>query len=241
MPIVGQLDIDISCDEILQRLSPTGPAFSARPAAAMVARILEVIRRDRLITPQASFGCIDVRRGARRRIDLQDGSTLALERPIAQMSHAESILAAAWSLGPGVSHAVSEAFRRRTGLQALMLDEVASLFLFRLGERLLERLRQRFAARGLCIGAPLAPGDGALALTAQGLVLKLADARQIGIGLGQSGVMSPLKTATAVAAVGRRIRAPQRDWSCTGCASIAACRLRTDQVTRTGHDHALCS
>lgn len=234
--MLDPIEVTLSREEILRRLPLATPAFAARPAGALVAGLLERIDAERLIAPRAAFRCIGVRRGGQLGIDLEDGSAFEFARPAPQWSRAESAVVAVWSLGPGVSRAIAAAFERRKGLQALLLDEIASLLVFRLGEVLFERLRQRFAAQGLGMGRPFAPGDGVLALAAQARVLALAGAGRIDVGLGQGGVMSPLKTASAVVAVGRRVRRPRHAAACADCASRARCRLRADRSSGTGHD-----
>ncbi|MCC7257882.1 MAG: hypothetical protein IT486_05885 [Gammaproteobacteria bacterium] len=240
MTIVEQPDLEISPADVLRRLRLTGRAFTARPAETMVTALLGELQRERLVEPRASYGCTAVRSADARRLDLDDGSTLVLQRPVAQAARAQQVLAAAWSLGPGIAQAVAQRFRDRRGLQALVLDEIASLLVMRLGERLFAELRHEFAARGLGIGRALAPGDGALALGAQAAVLQLAGADRIGVGLAAGGVMSPLKTATALALVGPRIRRPRRDRSCRDCRSRAGCRLRSDHEAGAVHDVLAC-
>ncbi|CAG0944754.1 hypothetical protein GPROT2_02830 [Gammaproteobacteria bacterium] len=219
--VVADFDLHLSCDEVLRRLALDGPAFRARPARAMVAELLERIRCERLIRPRASYRCIGLQGGE------GDGMRRLLEpgRRLPQRARAEFVLAAAWSLGPGVSAAVAQAFGQRRGLQALVLDELASLFVFRLGEQLFARLREDLATQGLAVGRPEAPGDGVVALTAQAPLLQLAGAGRIGITLAGSGVMSPLKTATALAPVGRQVRPPRQDRPGCACASGARCRF----------------
>lgn len=233
--VIADFDLDLCSDEVIARLAAGGPAFRARPARMLVDDLLARIREGRLVRPQASYRCIALRPAAGRGIDLEAQQLFEPGCRLVQRSRAGFLLVAAWSLGPAVSLAVTEAFRERRALQGLLLDEIASLLVFRLGEQLLSRVRQRLATEGLGVGRPQAPGDGQVALAAQATLLRLSGAARIGVSLGGSGVLAPLKTATALAPVGQHIRQPRQDWSCAGCASRSSCRLRWRGQRGTTH------
>lgn len=237
--VIADFDLDLCSDEVIARLAPGGPAFRARPARRLVDELLARIGEERLVRAQASYRCIALRSAAGRGIDLDAQQMFEPGCRLSQRSRAGFLLVAAWSLGPAVSLAVTEAFRERRAMQALLLDEIASLLVFRLGEQLFARIRQRLAARGLGVGRPQAPGDGQVALAAQARLLRLAGAARIGVSLGDSGTLAPLKTATALAPVGQDIRQPRQDWSCAGCASRNSCRLRWRGWRGTGHGSRL--
>lgn len=237
--VIADFDLDLCSDEVIARLAPSGPAFRARPARMLVDELLARIGEERLVKAQASYRCIALRSAAGRGIDLDVQQMFEPGCRLSQRSRAGFLLVAAWSLGPAVSLAVTEAFRERRAMQALLLDEIASLLVFRLGEQLFARIRQRLAARGLGVGRPQAPGDGQVALAAQARLLRLAGAARIGVSLGDSGTLAPLKTATALAPVGQDIRQPRQDWSCAGCASRNSCRLRWRGWRGTGHGSRL--
>ena len=71
----------------------------------------------------------------------------------------------------------------------------------------------------------LRAGDPGLALEAQGAVLRLSAAAGIGITLGESFLMHPLKSTTMVLGVGENL--PASSWSrCDACTSRDRCGVR---------------
>lgn len=234
MPVIAPLEVALSRDEVLERLQLSSPAFSARSAPAAVTDILETIEEDHLLIPQASYAFHAIGRTDRQRMEFSDGTVLSFEEPSTDHDAADSMLSAAWTLGPRVSTAVSDAFAKKRYLDGFLLHEIASLFLFKLGENLFEQLSEETAARGKNIGRAICPGDEELDISVQETVSALAQAGRIGIELGSAGALAPTMSATAVAFVGNQIQAPQHRWSCDTCRARKNCRLRHRQKAGAG-------
>ena len=164
MALIADFDLELSSEDVLGRLMLGGRAFRARPAAVMVAGLLARLREEQLLRPQASYSCVALRHGTQAGFDPEAAGLFEPGRRLSQRSRAGFIVAAVWSLGPDVSRAIADGFRQRRALQALVLDEIASLLVFRLGEQLFARLRQQLAVQGLCVGRPQRPGDGVVTL-----------------------------------------------------------------------------
>jgi hypothetical protein len=235
MPVISSMDVALARDEVLARLPLSSPAFSTRAAPALVTGLLDSIAQDRLVTSRACYEFVRIDRVAGRRIELDGDCVLIAETPLTGIDGADSLLLAAWTLGPRISTAVSEAFAQRQYLAGFLLHEIASLLLFRLGETLFDQLSGKIAARGANIGMAIAPGDGCLGLSAQKTVLSLAGAGRINIDGGVDSPMSPLKSATAIAPVGRAVKRPRYRWDCEQCRVRDTCRLRHGRTT--DHDH----
>jgi hypothetical protein len=83
--------------------------------------------------------------------------------------------------------------------------------------------------RALTMSGELRAGDPGLALDAQGAVLRLACAGNIGIELGESLLMHPLKSITMVLGVG--VDLPASTWSrCDTCNFRARCGVRSRAI-----------
>jgi len=226
MPVISSMNVALSTDEVLERLPLSSPAFSTRPAPAVISDILNTIEKDRLVEPRASFGFHDVDRVDGTQLKLKCGAILTFEKAQAGIDDADRVVAAAWSLGSRASTAISNAFSQRQFLSGFLLHEIASLLLFRLGENLFDLVSEKTSLKEMNIGRIMAPGDSELALPQQAGVLTLAQGERIGIELSGSGALMPAMSATAVAMMGCRIRRPKHRWSCNECRVRATCRLR---------------
>jgi len=231
--VIGGEKVYLTADQVLARLPLSSPAFSARPAREMVNGILDIIDADQLITARSSFNFHDIAQVEGSRVELTSGAVLKTETPLAELAVANSILCAAWTLGSRISTAISDAFTKRDYLRGFVLDEIASLFLYRLGENLFEQQSGRLASRciNINIGKAVAPGDGLLDLSAQETILSLADAQSVGIECSASSPMSPIKSASAIAPIGQLVHTPEHRWSCEECLTSQTCRLRHAQLS----------
>ena len=209
---------------ILGRLPASGLAHARRPMAA--AEALHLLRAERLAVPRIAVGVHAVVAVDACRLVIANGTQLTFDAPRPETARASHVLAAAWTLGEGLSAAVSREFAARRYVRAQMLDDLGTALLFRLAERLFARAASRAARSGTSLGSPLAPGDTALGLSMLAPVLDLARAGRAGIRLVEAGAMWPPKSGAAVALVGTDLSAVHSDWDCTACRSADGCRWR---------------
>ncbi len=126
------------------------------------------------------------------------------------------------TVGPRLPARVTALFGERRASLAVALDELGSEMLFALGRRIQDRMLSECYRKRLSMGAELAAGDPGLGLDAQAAVLRLAGAESIGVGLHRGGLLTPLKSASVVFAVGRNL--PESSWSrCESCPSRTKC------------------
>jgi len=225
----------LTSDEVLERLPLNSRAFSARYARGLVDDILGSIEAGGLVEPHASYRLHDIDFVSSRSIGLKSGLVLNAEGIPVDMAGAQMLVCAVWSIGSKISGAVSGAFTSGDYLRGFVMDEIATLILFRLGENLFEQLAGRFAVGEMQIGRALAPGDGYLGLAEQQTILQLAGGGSIGVGCARSGFLSPLKSASALAPLGCTVAVPCHRWSCTACDSGESCRLRSRPPAESRH------
>jgi hypothetical protein len=129
------------------------------------------------------------------------------------------------TLGPALPARIQELFRGRQPGLAVGLDELGNELLFALIRRAQDRILTDARRQGLTMAGELCAGDPGLALSAQPLVLQLADASSIGVVLTPSLLMQPEKSSSSVLGVG--IDLPATDWSrCDECRSRERCAHR---------------
>jgi hypothetical protein len=128
------------------------------------------------------------------------------------------------TLGPAIEQRISELFAARHASLAMALDELGNELLFAVSRRAQDRMLADAARRKLSMAGELRPGDPGLALDAQAAVLRLALAENIGVSLGNGGLMHPVKSCSMVMGVG--IDLPPVQWSrCDQCPTRDKCRV----------------
>jgi hypothetical protein len=140
-----------------------------------------------------------------------------------------ALACAACTLGPALERRVSELFAQRRASLAMALDELGNELLFDISRRAQDRMQAEVSRRALTMSGELRAGDPGLALDAQGAVLRLACAESIGISLGESLLMHPLKSISMVLGVG--VDLPAATWSrCDTCNSRDRCGVRSRAI-----------
>ena len=209
------------------RQAQTAP-LNGRPSPARTrlrAQALAMAREDALVEAAFSYRIVSLQAPAAP--VLQAGGE-SLEAPWLLPASGEltAVACGVCTLGPALERRVSELFGERRASLAMALDELGNELLFDISRRAQDRMQAEVSRRGLTMSGELRAGDPGLALEAQGAVLRLAGAGGIGISLGESFLMHPLKSTSMVLGVG--VDLPASAWSrCDTCNSRAKCGVRS--------------
>lgn len=225
MPIT-EADIALSTDVVLARLDFSSLAFAQRSARNLVSSILDEIRNDELLGVRISYRVHDIAAQDRYSIETQTGALIRFIDRGENFDRASHLLCASWTLGERISDAIREAFSRGKLLHGFMMDEIASLWLFEVAEKIFVDFRKNAASDKLAMSRVFAPGDQHIDIDQQDKVLTLAGGREAGISLAAAGVLAPVKSGTGLVELGPGIQACQHIFSCGDCRARAYCRLR---------------
>ncbi len=206
------------------RTAPLG----GRPSPARTrlrAQALAMARDDSLVQAAYSYRIVPLA-GAPAPVLRAGGEALEAPWLLPARGELTALACGACTLGPGLERRVSELFAQHRASLAVALDELGNELLFEVGRRAQDRMQADAGRRALTMSGELRAGDPGLALDAQGAVLRLAGAERIGISLGDSLLMRPLKSTSMVLGVG--IGLPASAWSrCDACNSRAKCAVRS--------------
>jgi hypothetical protein len=167
-------------------------------------------------TEGISAGCVNLKGGAR----LQGG-------PIADvMAGAAEIAVGVCTVGEGISERVRELQKDRRLLVGLLLDELGSWAVDSVRQQVCRRLQVEAEGLGLRVSTSLSPGESAWGLQDQPVLFSLVDAGAIGVSLGESLVMRPLKSLSYVIGRGRTRLGHEGGQNCDFCALGDRCTYR---------------
>lgn len=117
---------------------------------------------------------------------------------------------------------------------AMLLDACANSAVENLCDCVNGEVRSEYEDKGLFITDRYSPGYGDFPLDIQNNFCSALDtARKIGVTVGESGLMSPMKSVTAIIGISKN---PQRsrETGCAGCIKIKSCTFRERGVTCYG-------
>jgi hypothetical protein len=212
------------------RQAQTAP-LNGRPSPARTrlrAQALAMARDDALVNAAYSYRIVTLEGPA---APLLHAGGESLEAPwlLPVSGDLTALACGVCTLGPALERRVSELFAQRRASLAMALDELGNELLFDISRRAQDRMQAEVNRSGLSMSGELRAGDPGLALDAQGAVLRLACAASIGISLGDSLLMHPMKSTSMVLGVG--VNLPASSWSrCDTCNSRAKCGVRLRAV-----------
>ena len=197
------------------RLSPARRRLRERAAA--------LIRSENLAEGSFCYRIVPVGEAPDGRFRL-GGEAIDAPRLLPECGQLTALACAACTLGPHLESTVSRLFRERQAALAVALDELGNELLGVLNRKVQDRMLADTRRRQLEMAGELRAGDPGLALSAQGPVLRLAEADRIGLTLSPGGLLHPLKSLTMVLGVGRDL--PEVLWSrCDDCGSRERCSI----------------
>jgi len=236
--LITETSVSLSTDAVLARLDFSTLAFARRSAPALVNEILDEIRDDALLRVRISYRLHDIVRQDRYCIETQSGVVVSFVDRGEKPDRASRLLCASWTLGEQISVAIRKAFIRGRYLHGLVLDEIASLWLFEVAERVFANFGKEAARDELAMSRVFAPGDGQISIDQQKKVLTLAGGAEAGISIAPAGVLAPVKSGTGLVELVPGIEACRHIFSCEDCRAHIHCRLRqrngTD-ISPAGH------
>ncbi len=126
------------------------------------------------------------------------------------------------TLGAEFEHRISTLFGERKASLAVALDSLANELLMDVSRRPQDRILAAAQKQGLDVSGELHAGDPGLDLSAQGLVLRMAEAHSVGVHVSAGLLLNPLKSTSVVFGVGENL--PAATWSrCDECRSRPKC------------------
>ena len=155
---------------------------------------------------------------------LSVGETRLDSAVVAEYLHqATHLVCGVCTLGQPLMQQIRSWFAEKKHLHAVLLDEIGTLLLYKIGEYFELLMCEQAKAMGLQASSALNPGDNGFDLCWQGTVLELAGGSAVGVTMQGSGTLSPHKSLTSVIGLGRDMPARSRAERCQDCGSRHRC------------------
>ncbi len=192
----------------------------------MLSELLARIEANLWIQPKISFNVWPIVSSGPGWLELRGGSRIVSGALGHYMPGASHLAAGVCTIGDAVEKHVSEGFAASDRLWAVLLDEIGTLALFQLGDRLEELMRTKAKQLELDAGGVLSPGEDGLEISQQAAVLELARSAGMGVSQTTSGMLAPRKSISMVVGFGKRMPKWSRGERCAICAARDRCPHR---------------
>lgn len=227
MPTISDIPIRLSLDDIRCAWGAERVRVLSLPLANSLQQLLRQIEANRWLDAAINYRVLEVTGSGPGRLEaggaVLDSALLA--RYLQQATH---LVFGVCTLGEGLLRHMREFFDSKRPSQAVLLDEIGTLLLYKLGDHFEEMMCQQAKTMGLQASGAFNPGDEGFDINLQGTVLKLAGGADIGVTMQGRSILVPHKSLTAVIGLGRNMPAYTRAERCARCHSRDRCPHRQD-------------
>jgi hypothetical protein len=191
----------------------------------LLSQLLAEIDVEGLIQSKLSFRVWPVQSSGPGWLELHGGSRIASRNLNHHLPGARFVAAGVCTIGGAVEKRVSERFAAGDRLRGVMLDEIGTLALFRLSDRLESEIQAEAARLGFEAGGALNPGEDGFDISQQAPIVELANGASIGIS-NAAAMLLPRKSISMLVGIGLRMPRWSRGERCAVCAARDRCPHR---------------
>jgi hypothetical protein len=198
-------------------------------AGARTRRVLETTREalaeaQSLISPEVVYRELAVEMASHDGVQLAGGPRLAGSALADAFGSAARLVVAVCTIGPALEERASSRIATDP-LIGLALDGLGSAAVEELARGVCQLFTARATAVGMRATQPLSPGMSGWDLgEGQRQLFALVDARQVGVSLNRSSLMTPRKSLSMAVGLGRDVTAEGR--VCARCGMSSTCRFQ---------------
>lgn len=227
MPVMTDVPLELSLAELRRLRTLHGKAGLHPRIRALLPEVLaEVVAQD-MLQPAIVWESRRLLEASGTRVRLAGGFLLAQAAAVVELlSSAEELVAAVGSIGPDLDRVTREWFADGREIEAFVLGEIGNLAIGKLSDRIPQSVSEWAATRGLETSGALSPGGTGVDLSEQRVVVALANAQRIGVGLTSGSMLVPVKSVSMLIGLGQGLPSWTHAQACDLCASREHCRLR---------------
>jgi hypothetical protein len=224
MPVVRNLSLEINEEDVFRRQDIRD---SARVRPSMKAMTLELLKKKNdYLSPVVAYEIYRIIDRNSDYITLSGGTRLSGRTLVSLLGQALEVAVILCTIGPRLETRAEQYFHYGESLKGFLLDGMGSAAIDSIAVQACAVIKSEAASRGLSAGGPLSPGMFGWDIKELTLLLKLAPAKEIGLGLTSGGMMSPRKSLAMVIGLGLDLPFRSEMESCNYCNLKETCRQR---------------
>lgn len=229
MTAIPDPGIQLTLDDVTASWGPRRARLASPRMLELLSELLAQIDAEGWIQPKLSFRILPVASSGPAWLDLQGGSRITSRTLGHHLPGATFVAAGVCTIGDTIEKCVSAGFAASDRLRAVMLDEIGTLALFRLTDRLEREIQSEAAKLRLETSGALNPGEDGLDISQQTVIVELADGPSIGVS-NAALMLVPRKSVSMLLGIGPRMPKWSRGERCAVCAARDRCPHHRSQL-----------
>jgi len=230
MAVITDLDLPPDADDVARACGPRRGRVTPPGIRRCTSSVLSQMSEERWLAPAISYQIHPITDRATDWMELSGRIRLSSPLLMHRLRRASSVVFGVCTIGPKLSQQASAWFAERERLKAVILDDIGTTVLFKLGDHLEALISKQSSAMGLEASGPSSPGEEGFDVTAQAQVLELAGGSDIGVVVKGGGLLVPHKSMTSVIGLGEKMTRWSRGDTCAACSASERCPYRHGSV-----------
>ena len=230
MAVITDLYLPPDADDVARACGPRRGRVTPPGIRRCTSSVLSQMSEERWLAPAISYQIHPITDRATDWMELSGRIRLSSPLLMHRLRRASSVVFGVCTIGPKLSQQASAWFAERERLKAVILDDIGTTVLFKLGDHLEALISKQSSAMGLEASGPSSPGEEGFDVTAQAQVLELAGGSDIGVVVKGGGLLVPHKSMTSVIGLGEKMTRWSRGDTCAACSASERCPYRHGSV-----------
>lgn len=229
---VAEIEVpSLTVDDVLTSWAHRRSRLASTRIVGLLAELLSQATSQSWIQPRACFSVARVTWNGSSQLDVAGGYQIRSPGLRHHLSGARFVAAGVCTIGDAIEETVRKGFAAGDRLRAVLLDDIGTLALFRIADRLEEILRTEAFGLRLEPGGVLNPGEDGFEISQQATLLNLTHSSRIGVSQTATGMLVPRKSVSMLTGIGIGMRTWSRGERCAVCAARNRCPHRRPSFT----------
>ena len=230
MPVITYPRLLLTVEDVTSSWGSRRARLTSARMVALLSELLARVEAEHWIQPKTGFQVWPVVGRGQEWLELRGGSRISSRMLGHYLPGATHVAAGVCTIGDALEKHVSEGFAASDRLRAVLLDEIGTLALFRLGDQLEESMQAEAAQHALEASGVLSPGEDGFEISQQAAVVELAGGGNIGVSPTTTGMLIPRKSLSMVVGFGARMLKWSRGERCARCGARERCPHRQPKM-----------
>jgi len=233
MPTIADIPLHLSFEEVRRAWGPQRVRMLAPALATRLQQLLDQVNAGQSLGAAINYHVREITAAGPDWIEI-GRCQLNSAMLAGYLQHATHLVFGVCTLGQKLLRQMRDCFDSSKQLQAVLLDEIGTLLLYKLGDHFEDLMCKQAGSMGLQASGAFNPGDDDFDIGLQGTILELAGGAEIGVTLQGSSILVPHKSLTAVIGLGRDMPTYSHADRCERCRSRERCPHRQYLIAGTG-------
>lgn len=226
MTVINNPPLDLTFKEVVEYHGLRCRGLVRPRTIELLQTIINDLERSSHLRPEIAYNIVPVTQVKDGCLYLANHKILPVPLTTHKLRHISHLLVGVCTLGDQVGPAISQLFRNKKRLAAVLMEELANHALFKLSG-MLELLADQDAKEiGLTASSRLNPGDNGFDLSLQSAIVEMAGASRIKVDVNVLQMMSPQHSISVIFGLGKNMPKWNKAQSCKSCRAYDRCRYR---------------